>query len=35
MIPEFFKRDGAFRMHAIEAVHDEEIIEKAEKCWSN
>ncbi|MGC6535685.1 MAG: ABC transporter ATP-binding protein [Parvibaculales bacterium] len=32
MIPEFAKRDGAFRMHAIEAVHDEkEIIEKAEK----
>ncbi len=32
MIPEFAKRDGAFRMHAIEAVQDEkEIMEKAEQ----
>lgn len=32
MIPCFAKRDGAFRMHAIEAVHSEkEIVEKAEQ----
>lgn len=32
MIPEFAKRDGAFRMHAIEAVEDEkDIMEKAEQ----
>lgn len=32
MIPEFAKRDGAFRMHAIEAVGDEkDIMEKAEQ----
>jgi len=31
MIPIFAKRDGAFRLHAIEGAHDEkEIIEKAE-----
>ena len=31
MIPCFARRDGAFRMHAFEAVHDEkEIIERAE-----
>ena len=32
MIPCFARRDGAFRMHAYEAVHDEpEIIEQAEE----
>ncbi len=36
MIPEFAKRDGAFRMHAIEAVQDEkEIMEKAEQMLAD